>query len=212
MRFVFEKKFFKEGVQLVGCDEVGRGALAGPIVAAAVCFAFPGLRVPKELSEVRDSKLLSEAKRETLSFHIKQFARAWSVASLSHEVVDAINIHEANLKVCALAVKRLHNVLTKRGVTATHVYVDGRFTLPAWSGRQSAVVDGDAKVFSIAAASILAKVYRDEVMKKYARTYQPYLFHRNKGYGTKEHRDAILQIGLSPIHRKTFCKTLTPKT
>lgn len=217
--FKFEEKILSEGYSaVVGCDEVGRGALAGPIVAAAVSWNAecrmmnaPTLwseprtaSVGAELSEVRDSKLLSPRKREELVFHIKHHALAWSVAVVSPQVIDKINIHQANLLALYRAVNKLHQKLPK-GVGRSHVLVDGRFSIPQWLGSQTAVVDGDAKVFSIAAASIIAKVYRDQLMMKLDGKFPGYEFARHKGYGTAAHARAIARLGLCWLHRKSFC-------
>lgn len=198
----------KSDLLAIGCDEVGRGALAGPITAAAVAFD-PSKKIPKELRAVADSKLLNAKQREGLEFHIKHSALVWSVASASSKIIDTRNIHEANLLVCTHAVSKLHEMLRAPFMRDTMVLVDGRFTLPRWCGKQAAVVDGDAKVFSIAAASILAKVHRDRLMTAYDRRFPGYGFAKHKGYGTEAHRKAIREFGLCSVHRKTFCRTLT---
>lgn len=190
---------------MVGCDEVGRGALAGPIVAAAVVWNAECKIQNEELLEVRDSKLLTPAKREELVFHIKHHVVAWSIASVSPQVIDTINIHQANLLALYRAVEGVHRKLKHHRRDKTYTLVDGRFTIPQLHDAQQAVVDGDAKIFSIAAASILAKVYRDELMMKQDVQFPGYSFSAHKGYGTEVHRAAITTLGLTAIHRKTFC-------
>ncbi len=211
-----EKKFLSKGYShIVGCDEVGRGALAGPIVAAAVIWGEDAeLRITNhELSKVQDSKLLKASEREMLAFHIKHHAVAWSIASVSPQVIDKINIHQANLLALYRAVEGVHRKLKHHRRDKTYTLVDGRFTIPQLHDAQQAVVDGDAKVFSIAAASILAKVYRDELMMKQDVQFPGYSFSAHKGYGTEVHRTAIATLGLTSIHRKTFCtRILKPGT
>ena len=204
--FKFEKRILSDGYsQVVGCDEVGRGALAGPIVAAAVIWNAECKTMNAELLEVRDSKLLAPAKREELAFHIKHHAVAWSIANVSPQVIDKINIHQANMLALYRAVEGVHKKLKSFYKNKTYTLVDGRFTIPQLRSAQQAVVDGDAKVFSIAAASILAKVHRDRIMMKQDKKFPGYSFSSHKGYGTVVHRGAIVEWGLTPIHRKTFC-------
>lgn len=212
--FSFEKRILSRGYSyVVGCDEVGRGALAGPIVAAAVIWNAECKMMNAELSEVQDSKLLSATKREALVFHIKHHALAWNIASVSPQVIDKINIHQANLLALYRAVEGVHKKLKGLHKSKTYTLVDGRFTIPQLQGAQQAVVDGDAKVFSIAAASILAKVYRDELMMKQDLKFPGYYFSNHKGYGTELHRTAIAALGLTSIHRQTFCtRILKPGT
>ncbi len=202
----FEQAKIKEGYSwVVGVDEVGRGPLAGPIVAAAVIFPTHFQAVPYELRKVTDSKKLSEKERVKLLLHIKQHALQWSIKSVPARVVDAIGIQEANMRVMRSAVA---DVVERVQVTAkqkVYVCVDGRALLPRLPHEQQAVVQGDAKIFSIAAASILAKTYRDSFMERQSKAYPHYGFAKHKGYGTREHRMAIRSYGLCPQHRKTFC-------
>lgn len=221
-----ETELFKSGcLVVVGCDEVGRGALAGPIVAGAVGISAQWIVNSEQqmknkeyewVRKVRDSKLLKPSDREELAIHIKQNCLAWSVAVVSPKVIDKINIHQANLLALHRAVAKLHkhlgfDLVEKRFSTSsnnkakTHTLIDGRFTIPMWNGSQGAVIDGDAKVFSIAAASIIAKVYRDQLMMKQDKKFLGYGFAKHKGYGTQVHMSAIRKMGISSIHRKTFC-------
>ncbi len=176
---------------IAGVDEAGRGALAGPVVAAAVICS-----PCEELREVRDSKLLSENTRERLCELILQRSTAYSTGIVGHDEIDRINILRATLKAMKIAVEGL-------GHPPSLVLVDGP-RLPALTGRCEAVKSGDRLSFSIAAASIVAKVTRDRIMRERDVEYPGYGFMRNKGYGTVEHREAIMRIGRSPLHRRSF--------
>ncbi len=223
MTFNYENKKLKQGFVTIGCDEVGRGSLAGPVVAAAV--ALPkigsGLKVYKD---IKDSKLLTPQKRKELSAAIKECA-VWSIAEVSQKAIDEINIHNATLLAMRKAVQDLfrhcEEFATKRSqgkvkiaslpLVARNdvcVLIDGRFTIPNFHMKQEAIVGGDNKVLSIAAASIIAKVYRDELMGKQDEKFPNYNFFRHKGYGTLHHRSMILKYGLSPLHRVSFCTKL----
>jgi len=188
-----EKRFRQAGYRLIaGVDEAGRGALAGPVVAAAVIL-------PEEFDheDLADSKILSPEKRRVLYEIIVKEAVAWAVGEASHEEVDALGILQASLLAMARAVGGL-------STTPELLLVDGRFTIPGLRAPQRAIVDGDALCASIAAASILAKVYRDRLMEELHPRYPVYGFARHKGYGTREHLEALRTHGPSPIHRRTF--------
>lgn len=176
---------------IAGTDEVGRGPLAGPVVAAAVILPDHA-----ELPEINDSKKLTEKQREQLDALIKAQAIAWSIAACSEQEIDTINILEASRLAMQQAVSNLAQ-------PADFVLVDGlpnpQIKLPA-----QAIVKGDSKSISIAAASILAKVYRDHLMDSYDQQYPGYGFAANKGYPTAEHVQAIMELGPCPIHRMTF--------
>jgi ribonuclease HII len=176
---------------VAGVDEAGRGALAGPVVAAAV-ICDPC----EELREVRDSKLIAEKTRENLYELIIEKSKACSTGIVGHEEIDRINILRATLKAMKIAVEGL-------GKRPSLVLVDGRH-LPELDGRSEAIKGGDGLSFSIAAASIVAKVTRDRIMRRRDGEYPGYGFMKNKGYGTAEHRDAIGREGRSPIHRRSF--------
>jgi ribonuclease HII len=176
---------------IAGVDEAGRGALAGPVVAAAVICS-----PCEELREVRDSKLVSEKMRERLYELILEKNTACSTGIIEHDEIDRINILRATLKAMKIAVEGL-------GKRPSLVLVDGK-QLPPLSGRCEAVKGGDRQSFSIAAASIVAKVTRDRIMRGKAVEYPEYGFLRNKGYGTLEHREAIGRHGRTPIHRRSF--------
>ena len=193
---ICEREYFKRGYRLVaGVDEVGRGPLAGPVVAAAVILP---LEEEKRILGIDDSKKLSAKKREALAEQIKEVALAYAIQEVSHEVIDEINILQAT----RLAMKR---AIEKLAPCPEFVVTDGNMTLDI-SFPQESIVKGDAKVASIGAASILAKVHRDALMKRYAEQFPWYGFERNMGYGTKEHIDAIQKRGICTIHRKTFVK------
>ncbi len=239
MNFHYENQKLKQGYKfIIGCDEVGRGCLAGPVVAAAV--ALPRVESLKwkveSFKEIKDSKLLSPQKREELSVIIKENF-LWSIAEVSSNVVDDINIHNASL----LAMKKAVDILLvtfpgvilspnasegeeslnskKRSFVAiapqddalskVFVAVDGKFIVPGLKIAQQAVIDGDAKILSIAAASVIAKVYRDNLMRRLHQKYPIYNFAQHKGYATLHHRKMIIRNGLSPLHRQSFCQNLT---
>ena len=192
----FEKMYEEQGYKSVcGVDEAGRGPLAGPVYAAAVILP-QGL----EIEGVNDSKKLSEKKREELFDVIKEKAVSYCIASASVEEIESLNI----LKATMLAMKRAVEGLA---VPADFVMIDGNKT-PELSVPCTSIVKGDAKSISIAAASILAKVTRDRVMKEYAEKYPQYGFEKHKGYGTEAHRKAILEYGPSEIHRMSFLKKI----
>ena len=176
---------------VAGVDEVGRGCLAGPVVAAAVI-----LDPARPIEGLRDSKKLSAHKREELALEIKEKALAWSVSAKGPEIVDRINILQATLCAMKEAVENL-------SVEPDFVRVDGN-KLPKWKWLSEAVVKGDDKVAEISAASIIAKTTRDAYMQKMALLYPQYGFEHNVGYGTADHLAALDAYGPTPIHRKTF--------
>lgn len=192
----FDKKYLNKKVKyLAGVDEAGRGPLAGPVVAAAVIF-----RKSTFIKGVNDSKLLTEKQRETFYDQIISSALSYSVSIVEHEVIDEVNILNASLLAMKQAVEGLN-------IRPDLVLVDGnrkyQSEIPVIP-----IVKGDAKSFSIAAASILAKVTRDRLMKKLSVDYPVYLWEQNKGYPTKQHREIIKIIGPSPLHRKTFLRKI----
>ncbi|MDQ3018370.1 MAG: ribonuclease HII [bacterium] len=189
---------------VIGCDEVGRGSLAGPVVAAAVTFTKP-VRAPKWWKYVTDSKRLSAVQRSELAQQILDIAAGWGIGVVEHNTIDEINIHHASLHAMKLAV---HQVMEKLQIDNIHVLIDGKFKIPGCGFEQQAIVKGDSKVHSIAAASIVAKVYRDNVMKLLHEVYPEYQFDEHKGYATKKHRAAIVRYGLSTVHRVSFCDTI----
>lgn len=189
-----EQSWFDRGIQLIcGVDEAGRGPLAGPVCAAAVI-----LPSNVEISGLNDSKKLSDKKRRELFPIIKEQAVAYGIAMVDHETIDSINILQATY----LAMK---NAIAQLPVKPELALVDGNrcsdFGVPV-----ETVVHGDSLSASIAAASVLAKVTRDDYMLKMAEEYPGYGFEIHKGYGTKAHYEALRQLGASPIHRMSFLK------
>lgn len=175
-----------------GCDEAGRGCLAGPVFAAAVILPDG---YTNEL--LNDSKKLTARQREALRPVIERDAVAWAVASCDHAEIDSINILNASI----LA---MHRALDALDVTPGAIAVDGNRFKPYKDIPHVTVVKGDAKYGNIAAASVLAKTYRDAFMEKAAKAYPGYNWEVNKGYPTKEHRAAIAKLGPTPLHRMTF--------
>jgi ribonuclease HII len=192
----FDNKYLNKNVKLVaGVDEAGRGPLAGPVVAAAVIFS-PDVVI----KGVNDSKVLSEKRRDDLFEKIIKKSKAHSVSVVPVEIIDEINILNASL----LAMKRSVEALK---VQPDIILADGNKKFDC-SVPVIPVVKGDAKSFSIAAASIVAKVTRDRIMRELAIEYPVYYWEKNKGYPTKQHRELIKLYGISPFHRKTFLKNL----
>lgn len=184
--------YYQTELTEAGCDEAGRGCLAGPVFAAAVIFP------PDYVNPIlNDSKKLSLKKRELLRPIIEQEALAFAVSSVSAEIIDQINIHRASY----LA---MHQALDLLSIEASYIIVDGNKFIPYKEIPHSCIVKGDGKYLSIAAASILAKTYRDEYMDGIAKDFPNYGWTKNKGYPTVEHRNAILESGICLHHRKTF--------
>lgn len=191
--------FLNAGLIEAGCDEAGRGPLAGPVFAAAVIL-------PKDFHHplLNDSKKMTEKARETLRPIIEKEATAWAVEMVSAEEIDTINILNASITGMQRAVRRLE-------VKPEYLLIDGNRFKPFDGYEYKCVVKGDAKFASIAAASVLAKTYRDEYMRKLAQEYPQYGWDRNMGYPTKEHIAAIIEHGYTPHHRKSFhLKQLEP--
>ena len=189
-----EKKLWQSGYSVIcGLDEVGRGSFAGPVVVGAVVFPRDCL-IP---TDVADSKLLKPRQRERLSKEIKKSALYWSVAEISVNHINNLGIGRATQKAFRKALK----LLEKR---PDFVLIDAFYLKHFNRKKQRAVKDGDKICASISAASIIAKVYRDKLMKKISKKYPQYGFSKHKGYGTKFHQNAIRRYGLSKIHRKSF--------
>ncbi len=196
LTYDLEQKYTNSGYRVIcGCDEAGRGPLAGPVVAAA-CVLPLGLYI----DGLNDSKKLSEKKREALFEVIKKEAAAYSIASASVEEIEEINILNASM----LAMKRAIEGLS---IKADFALIDGNITR-GFSIDTAPIIKGDATSPSIAAASILAKVTRDRMVSEYDKLYPEYQFSKHKGYGTKIHTDAIRKYGVLPIHRRSFLKFL----
>ncbi|MHB1688025.1 MAG: ribonuclease HII [Ignavibacteriaceae bacterium] len=192
----FDNSFLTDQIKFIaGVDEAGRGPLAGPVVSASVIFS-PGVFI----EGVNDSKQLSEKEREELLPQILEKAISYSIAAVSHGKIDEINILQASLLSMKIAVSRLR-------IQPNLILIDGNksfnYSVPAIP-----IVKGDSKSFSIAAASIIAKVARDRIMKRLDKYYPNYLWQKNKGYPTKEHIEAVKMYGASPLHRKSFLKKI----
>lgn len=199
----FEQQKLRQGFDaVIGCDEVGRGCLAGPVVASAVVLDMA--KKQKWFKDVRDSKLLTPQKREELDVLIRENSLGYGVGVISPETIDEVNIHHATLLAMAQAVKQVLDKVSGKYILA----VDGRFTVPNISMYQEAIIDGDNKILSIAAASIVAKVYRDRYMVKQHAKFPEYRFANHKGYATVAHKKAINKHGLSPLHRLSFCANI----
>lgn len=184
--------YLNSDVVEAGCDEAGRGCLAGPVVCAAVILPHDFM-----LEELNDSKQLSEKKRDRLRPLIEEKALAWAVAVISPQTIDEINILNASIL-------GMHQALDGLKIRPEHIIVDGNRFKPYRNIPHTTIVKGDAKYMSIAAASILAKTHRDELMLRLASECPGYNWDQNKGYPTKSHREAILSLGLTPHHRLTF--------
>ncbi len=186
------RSYYNADVIEAGLDEVGRGCLAGPVVAAAVIL-------PKEYTHptLNDSKQLTRAQRETMQLDIERDALAWAVAEVSHEDIDRINI----LKASFLAMHRAVDALVIR---PEHLLIDGNRFVPYPMIPHTCIVKGDAHFLSIAAASVLAKTYRDDLMARLSQEFPAYGWAQNAGYPTPVHREAIRQFGPTKYHRMSF--------
>ena len=193
----YEFPFWETTGMICGIDEVGRGPLAGPVVAGAV--VFPRWYSPDGgvLEQLNDSNKLSARVREELTLEIKKHALGWAVASVDQDMIDRINILQATMLAMNRAVESLP-------VIPELLLVDGNRFQTSLGIPYTTIVKGDSKVFSIAAASVLAKTHRDGIMTAYSMEWPEYGFERHVGYGTGEHVRAIIQYGRCPIHRRSF--------
>lgn len=191
---------------IAGVDEVGRGPLAGPVIAASVIFEWPNFKFPSQLASrqisnfknlVRDSKLLSERQRLIVYKWIIENCLCWSIGIIGQEKIDQIGIRNASLMAMAEAVDSLSQ-------KPDAVLIDGCDAISSIDAYQEPIIKGDRDVFSIAAASIIAKVSRDEIMKRYDKIFPQYGFAEHKGYGTLSHREAIIEYGRCRLHRQSF--------
>lgn len=204
MKTEFEQSYWRVYSRIAGVDEVGRGCLAGAVVAAAVVFER-GYEPKGILQKVNDSKQLAPALREELADAIKQSAQCYAIAEVSPSEIDRLNIFNATMQAMNRAVESLAPL-------PDFLLIDGNHFKPVLPIAFETVVKGDSKVFSIAAASILAKDYRDKLMKLLDADYPQYGFANHVGYATREHIDAIRRYGRSPIHRQSFkLKALSEK-
>ena len=185
-------KHYKSKLIIVGCDEAGRGCLAGPVVAAAVIL-------PKSFKNkmLNDSKVLSEREKDLLRPIIEKEAIAWAVGIVSPKEIDKINILNASF----LA---MHRAIDSLSTKAELLLIDGNRFNPYSEIPHECIIKGDGKYLSIAAASVLAKTYRDDIMKELDLSFPAYNWKQNKGYPTKQHRKAIAEFGANKHHRKTF--------
>lgn len=184
--------FYKKGLVEAGCDEAGRGCLSGPVFAAAVI-----LSADFKHNWLTDSKQLTEKKRYELREVIIEHALAFEVGSYSPKEIDEVNILNASIF-------SMHRALEKLSIQPEFIIVDGNRFKPFKNIPHETIVKGDGKYLSIAAASILAKTYRDDYMLQLHEEYPMYNWKQNKGYPTKDHREAIKQFGITPYHRKSF--------
>jgi len=185
-------RYFKEGVLEAGCDEAGRGCLAGPVFAAAVIL-------PSDFEHeiLNDSKMLTEKQRVELRPVIEKKAVAWAVEAVSNEEIDEVNILNASFLAMNRAVQKLKT-------RPEHLLIDGNRFRPQTKIPFTCMIKGDGRFFSIAAASVLAKTYRDDFMVKIHNEFPEYNWKQNKGYPTKNHRDAIRKYSVTKYHRLTF--------
>ncbi|MDE5561177.1 MAG: ribonuclease HII [Bacteroidaceae bacterium] len=190
--------FFKSDCIEAGCDEAGRGCLAGPVFAAAVILPQDiCLRDTVLAQSLNDSKQLTERKRVALRTLIESDALAWAVVAVDNAEIDELNILRASITA-------MHRALDRLSLRPAHIIVDGNRFYPYSDIRHTTIVKGDARYMSIAAASILAKTHRDEYMLHLHEEYPQYAWNRNKGYPSVAHREAIRKYGPTPYHRMTF--------
>jgi len=194
------KSFLYHNLTEAGCDEAGRGSLAGPVIAAAVIL-------PKyyEHPVLNDSKKLSPKQRASLKEEIMKSALAWNVAFVDNKEIDEINILRASIKAMHLAIEGLTS-------KPEFLLIDGNSFIPYKDIKHKTIVKGDGLFYPIAAASVLAKCFRDEFMEKIHTDYPDYGWNRNKGYATILHRKSILKHGITPYHRKSFALFNTQMT
>jgi len=194
----FEAPFWDSGLHyLAGLDEAGRGALAGPVAVGAVILPNNPRLLTQALAGVRDSKQMTPREREALVPCIKEVARAWNVGFASAEEIDSLGIVRATR---LAALRALHGL----SLMPQYLLTDFRLELPQLDISQTALVKGDALCLSIAAASVLAKTARDQLMCELDLHYRGYELGKHKGYGTQAHRSALKRLGISPIHRRSF--------
>jgi ribonuclease HII len=191
----FENKLYKDGIKYIaGIDEAGRGPLAGPVVTGCVIMPQDSF-----IEYVNDSKKVSETKREMLYDKIKNEAIAWSTGIVWQDEIDEINILNATKKALTMAIDNLK-------VKPDKIIVDALDKIETRGIPYISVIKGDAKIYSISAASIIAKVTRDRIMREYDEIYPEYGFSGHKGYGTAKHIQAIKEYGICPLHRRSFVK------
>jgi len=196
--FTSEEKLIRKGYRnIAGIDEAGRGPLAGPVVAAAVVFSESAKIGEMIKMGVRDSKLLTSRKRDYLYEKIIEKCSDWAVSVVSQDTIDEINILQASLLAMRQAVESLR-------VRPDFLIIDGKFTISDFPISQLAIPKADQRIFSVSAASVIAKVTRDRLLVEFDEKYPVYGFAKHKGYGTKSHIEAIHKHGPCEIHRKSF--------
>jgi len=186
------KSYFQNKIHEAGCDEVGRGCIAGPVVAAAVIL-------PKDYKndDIKDSKMISAKKRRLLDLEIKKNALAWSIGLVNNEKIDKINILNSSILAIQKAIKKLK-------IKPSFIIIDGNQFKPFKDIPYKCIIKGDNKFLSIAAASIIAKNYRDKLMTNLSKKYKSYSWETNYGYPTLKHKKAIQSNGITKYHRKSF--------
>lgn len=195
-----ERHYQRAGFQIIaGIDEVGRGPLAGPVAAAAVVLPLARRDLPRALNGARDSKQMTAKERERLNTAIKAVAMGWGIGCADAGEIDAMGIVAATQSAMLRAIDALHD----KGIAPECLFID-YMLLPDCATRQVSLVDGDQRSLSIACASIIAKVWRDDFMRRLDAQYPQYNFARNKGYGAAAHIDALRLHGACPAHRMTF--------
>lgn len=191
----YEKNLHEKGVKYIaGIDEAGRGPLAGPVVVGVAI-----MKAESFIEGINDSKKISESKREVLYEKITDEAIAWSTGIINEDEIDEINVLNATKKALTEAISKL-------SVKPELILVDALEKIDTYSIPYTSIIKGDAKIYSISCASIIAKVTRDRIMRTYGKLYPEYGFESHKGYGTAKHIEAIKQYGLCPIHRRSFTK------
>ncbi|PKM91580.1 ribonuclease HII [Candidatus Falkowbacteria bacterium HGW-Falkowbacteria-1] len=200
-----EQELFSCGYKLIGAiDEVGRGPLAGPVVSACVIIDNT-FKISPELEAIRDSKKLSPKKRQELFPIIKNSVKAVAIGICDNKIIDKINILQATF----LSMRKALNTIDLK---PDIILVDGKFPIPKIDIKQEAIISGDNIIFSIAMASIIAKVSRDFMMEEMDKKYPEYFFAKHKGYGTKLHMEMIEKFGPCPIHRFSFAPLSQPSS
>lgn len=200
--FSLERKYWKKNVKyVIGIDEVGRGAFAGPIVAAAVVFPqiFRVSKKIKFVNQINDSKLLKAPMMRKLAKKIKKHSLFYVVAEINIETINRIGIGRAN----QMVIRKVAKAISSKSNDSNHFIICDGLPVPNLKNHE-AIIDGDQKSITIAAASIIAKVHRDSLMRELSRKYKHYKLSRNKGYGTKGHQEALRKYGLTEIHRTSF--------
>ncbi|MEK7493994.1 MAG: ribonuclease HII [Patescibacteria group bacterium] len=209
-----EEKLWRRGYAVAGVDEVGMGPLAGPVIAVAVMIRATSAKEIEDIMAlgIRDSKMLSEKKRESIFEALTTHERVtWGRGGVDEKMVDEINVLQAGLRAMQEAVTHLCAQKKNAADERLFLCVDGTRIVPDIVADQRSIIKGDAKVLSIACASVIAKVLRDRMMNDYAKQYPEYGFEKHKGYGTKMHMENIVRYGPCPIHRRSFLKSIVSK-